>query len=112
MIKKYDFSTMENTRMKYEVYEGLQEPKKTNKQTKQRQLHYQKDTKAGRYLTSRSTWDRATLDPDCGRNDDLRTGSYPASSLSVFTKAARSLNSFAMFKKNGGLLSLRIKVMG
>jgi hypothetical protein len=33
-----------------------------------------------------------------GGNGDIRMGSRPASLLSVFTKADRSLNSFAMLK--------------
>jgi hypothetical protein len=44
-------------------------------------------------------WNRASLYP-CGRNGDLRMGSHPASSLSLLTKAGRSLNSLAMLKKN------------
>ena len=49
---------MQNIRMQYELYEGLQEPK---------QLHYepacQKDTKAGRFRSFRSAWDRVRLGP-------------------------------------------------
>jgi hypothetical protein len=48
----YHFPTMQNIRMHYEFYEELHGPKE------QGQLHYetacQKDTKAGRFLSSRS----------------------------------------------------------
>ena len=66
----------------------------------QRQLHSeldcQKDTKAGRFLSSKSVWDRASLGPGVGRSGDLRTRFNPAILLSVLTKVGRSPTSCAM----------------
>jgi hypothetical protein len=46
----------------------------------QRQLHYkpicQKDTKAGRFLNSRSANDSQEVKPKCGRNASVRAGCH------------------------------------
>jgi hypothetical protein len=67
------------------------------------QLHgapaWQKDTKASRFLSSRSALGQSKFQFRHGGSSDLRAGSHPASLLSVLTKAGRSLNSFAVLRK-------------
>jgi hypothetical protein len=68
----------------------------------QMQLHYeaacQKDTKAGRFLSLRSAWDRVTLGSSMVIMVISGQDSTQLSLLFVLTKADRSLNSFAMLK--------------
>jgi hypothetical protein len=56
-------------------------------------------TKTGRFRSSRSAWDRASLGPGVVVVM-LSMRSYPARLFSVLTKAGRSLNAFAMLKSN------------
>jgi hypothetical protein len=68
----------------------------------QRELHNepacQKDTKAGRFLNSRSVLDRENLGPSMV-GVVLSDRVPPPRGLSVFTKEGRSLCSFAMLRK-------------
>jgi hypothetical protein len=64
----------------------------------------EKDTKAGRYKGRQIPEFKVSLGqsevrPRHGRNGDLRVRYHPYSLLSVLTKAGRSLNSFAMLRK-------------
>lgn len=70
-IYKQDFTTTQNIRMRYEFYEGLQEPKRT-KGNFTNELASQKDTKAGRYLSSRSAWDSMNFSPVMVEVRDLK----------------------------------------
>jgi hypothetical protein len=67
----------------------------------QRQLHYepacQKDTKAGRFLSSKAAWVRVSLGLDMVGMVISVQDHIQLSLLSVLTKASRFLNSFAMF---------------
>ena len=58
--KIYNFSTMQNIRMQYELYEGLHGPRKTDCIMSQlvRKVQRQTDAMAGRFLSSRSAWKR------------------------------------------------------
>ena len=82
----------------------------------QRQLHYepacQKDTKAGRFLSSKSAWDTLLSRPGCGRSGNFRAGSHLARSPHCLTEAGRSLNSFAVLKEMCASCFLRIKGLG
>jgi hypothetical protein len=49
--------------------------------------------KAGRFVSSKSAWNRTSLGPVV-----VGVGSHPAKLLFVLTKAGRSLNSFTMLK--------------
>ena len=75
----------------------------------QRQLHSeldcQKDTKAGRFLSSRSARDTASSGP--GMVDLVISGWGPSKVVYrlYFNRDRRSLNSFAMLKENVCLLS-------
>ena len=68
----------------------------------QRQLHYepacQKDTKAGRFLSSRLAWNRVNLGPGPDMVRMAIVGQDPTqlNLLFVLTKAGRSLNSVAI----------------
>ena len=52
-----------------------------------RKMQRQADTKASRFLSSRTSWNRGNLDPACGSND-LSAVSYPDSLLYIVTKQA------------------------
>ena len=54
--------------------------------------------KAGRFLSSRSDWDRASLGPGIAEMMTSELDPTQLNLLSVLTKAGRSLNSFAMLK--------------
>ena len=70
----------------------------------QRQLHCkpacQADTNAGRFLSSRSAWDTAKLGPGVLEMVISGQGPIQLTYCLCLTKADRSLNSFAMLRKN------------
>lgn len=102
-FKIYNFSTIENIRLQYE----LKDTKEGDKEIKGVVI-LDRDptwlsllfvlTEAGRFLSSRSPWARVRLGPPVSGNGNFRTVSHPAILLSVLTKAGKSLNSFAMLK--------------
>ena len=64
-----------------------------------RKIQRQADTNAGRFLSSRSAWDRANLGP--GVVEMVISGQDPTQLVYCLclTQAGRSLNSFAMLKE-------------
>ena len=79
--------------MQYELYEGLQESKRTKASASMSQIvkkiETQADTKAGRFLSSKSAWDRGSLGLRARsvRNSKFSVGTHPAILLSMLVLA-------------------------
>jgi hypothetical protein len=88
---------MQNIEKQYELYEELHR----SKRTKAAVLISQLIRKMQRQITEfKVSLRQSKFRSKHGGNGNFRTGSHPASLLSVLTKADSSLNSSAMFKKN------------
>ena len=89
--------------MQYELHKGLHRSKRTEAATLSqlvRKIQRQADTNAGRFLSSRSAWD--TMSPGPGVVEIVISG-QGLTQLAYhlyLEKADRSLNSFAMLRKN------------